>query len=141
MPVIIKHPVNVSSFVQFSVQQGQEGIIGWKKAYVKSNTRSKTAVLVRLLIPSGTMVHIGRGDGLVKSPKLRASQAWVLGFHDLKGNPLPDSTEVVSSTSKSFGYTPGTVAVPHTFDGEDRGTCAGGIHFFLLKDDAIKYRI
>ena len=72
------------------------------------------------------------------SRKCRCSKAKVLGITHLDGS---DSglTEVRSNYSKEFIYCVGeTVEVPD-FDDNRWNECAPGIHFFITREEAVKY--
>ena len=72
------------------------------------------------------------------SRKCRCSKAKVLSITHLDGS---DSglTEVRSNYSKEFVYRVGeTVEVPD-FDENRWNECAAGIHFFITRDEAVKY--
>ena len=72
------------------------------------------------------------------SRKCRCSKAKVLSITHLDGS---DSglTEVRSNYSKEFVYRVGeTVEVPD-FDDNRWNECAAGIHFFITRDEAVKY--
>ena len=72
------------------------------------------------------------------SRKCRCSKAKVLSITHLDGS---DSglTEVRSDYSKEFVYRVGeTVEVPD-FDDNRWNECAAGIHFFITRDEAVKY--
>ena len=73
------------------------------------------------------------------SRKCRCSKAKVLGITHLDGS---DSglTEVRSNYSKEFVYRVGeTVEVPD-FDDNRWNECAPGIHFFVTREEAVKYK-
>ena len=72
------------------------------------------------------------------SRKCRCSKAKVLSITNLDGS---DSglTEVRSNYSKEFVYRVGeTVEVPD-FDDNRWNECAAGIHFFITREEAVKY--
>lgn len=72
------------------------------------------------------------------SRKCRCSKAKVLSITHLDGS---DSglTEIRSDYSKEFVYRVGkTVEVPD-FDDNRWNECAAGIHFFITRDEAVKY--
>ena len=72
------------------------------------------------------------------SRKCRCSKAKVLAITNLDGSES-GLTEVRSNYSKEFIYRVGeTVEVPD-FDDNRWNECAAGIHFFITRDEAVKY--
>ena len=73
------------------------------------------------------------------SRKCRCSKAKVLSITHLDGSDS-GSTEVRSDYSKEFVYCVGeTVEVPD-FDENRWNECAPGIHFFVTREEAVKYK-
>ena len=73
------------------------------------------------------------------SRKCRCSKAKVLGITNLDGS-VSGLTEVRSDYSKEFVYCVGeTVEVPD-FDENRWNECAPGIHFFVTREEAVKYK-
>ena len=72
------------------------------------------------------------------SRKCRCSKAKVLSITHLDGS---DSglTEVRSDYSKAFVYRVGEIAEAPDFDENRWNECAAGIHFFITRDEAVKY--
>ena len=72
------------------------------------------------------------------SRKCRCSKAKVLSITHLDGS---DSglTEVRSDYSKEFVYRVGEIAEVSDFDDDRWNECAAGIHFFITRDEAVKY--
>lgn len=72
------------------------------------------------------------------SRKCRCSKAKVLSITHLDGS---DSglTEVRSNYSKEFVYRVGEVAEVPDFDDNRWNECAAGIHFFITREEAVKY--
>ena len=72
------------------------------------------------------------------SRKCRCSKAKVLSITHLDGS---DSglTEVRSDYSKEFVYRVGEIAEAPDFDENRWNECAAGIHFFITRDEAVKY--
>lgn len=72
------------------------------------------------------------------SRKCRCSKAKVLGITNLDGS-ASDLSEIGSDYNKNFIYRIGeTVEVPD-FDDNRWNECATGIHFFITREEAIKY--
>lgn len=73
------------------------------------------------------------------SRKCRCSKARVLGFENLDGTPVNNVTRVSSNYNYNFIYEIGkTVEVPD-FDTNRWNECAPGIHFFITREEAVKY--
>ena len=72
------------------------------------------------------------------SRKCRCSKAKVLSITHLDGS---DSglTEVRSDYSKEFVYRVGEIAEVSDFDDNRWNECAAGIHFFITREEAVKY--
>ena len=72
------------------------------------------------------------------SRKCRCSKAKVLSITHLDGS---DSglTEVRSNYSKEFVYRVGEIAEVSDFDDDRWNECAAGIHFFITREEAVKY--
>ena len=72
------------------------------------------------------------------SRKCRCSKAKVLSITHLDGS---DSglTEVRSNYSKEFVYRVGEIAEAPDFDENRWNECAPGIHFFVTREEAVKY--
>ena len=72
------------------------------------------------------------------SRKCRCSKAKVLSITHLDGS---DSglTEIRSDYSKEFVYRVGEIAEVSDFDDDRWNECAAGIHFFITRDEAVKY--
>ena len=72
------------------------------------------------------------------SRKCRCSKAKVLSITHLDGS---DSglTEVRSDYSKAFVYRVGEIAEAPDFDENRWNECAAGIHFFITREEAVKY--
>ena len=72
------------------------------------------------------------------SRKCRCNKAKVLSITHLDGS---DSglTEVRSDYSKEFVYRVGEIAEVSDFDDDRWNECAAGIHFFITRDEAVKY--
>ena len=72
------------------------------------------------------------------SRKCRCSKAKVLAITNLDGSESGLS-EVKSNYSKEFVYRVGEVAEVPDFDDNRWNECAAGIHFFITRDEAVKY--
>ena len=72
------------------------------------------------------------------SRKCRCSKAKVLSITHLDGS---DSglTEVRSDYSKEFVYRVGEIAEVSDFDDDRWNKCTAGIHFFITREEAVKY--
>ena len=73
------------------------------------------------------------------SRKCRCSKAKVLGITNLDGS-VSGLSEIGSNYNKNFIYHIGeTVEVPN-FDDNRWNECAPGIHFFITREEAVKYK-
>ena len=78
--------------------------------------------------------------GSATSRKCRCSKAKVLGITNLDGS-VSGLREIGSNYNKNFIYHIGeTVEVPN-FDDNRWNECAPGIHFFITREEAVKYKI
>lgn len=122
--------------------------IGWKKCYaVKSEEaedysdslthrlRSHSPhVIVKILIPDDAK----RSSGF--SRKCRCDKAIVLEIQTVDGDPLNDNIAAYSRYDPSFKYIKGKTVVPKKPFCEDRfEECASGIHFFITREEAVRY--
>ena len=72
------------------------------------------------------------------SRKCRCSKAKVLGITNLDGSES-GLTEVRSNYSKEFVYRVGEIAEAPDFDEIRWNECTTGIHFFISREEAVKY--
>ena len=72
------------------------------------------------------------------SRKCRCSKAKVLSITNLDGSES-GLTEVRSDYSKEFVYCVGEIAEAPGFDENRWNECAAGIHFFVTREEAVKY--
>jgi hypothetical protein len=101
----------------------EEGeIIVWKKCIDG---------LVKLLIPSDA-----EKSCCTNSRKCRASKAKVLQILDFNNNQI---SKAYSHHDSNFIYELGKIVIPDSFDSDFRKECSNGIHFFLIKQEAINY--
>lgn len=104
--------------------------IGWKKALCYGHEK---AVIVKLLIPEDAK----RSSGLGR--KCRCDKAIVLEVQDLDGTRLSDAI-ALSIHDNSFGYIVGRTVTPEKPFNENRfDECASGIHFFVNREEAVRY--
>ena len=73
------------------------------------------------------------------SRKCRCSKAKVLSITNLDGSES-GLTEVRSDYSKEFVYCVGEIAEAPDFDENRWNECAPGIHFFVTREEAVKYK-
>lgn len=108
--------------------------IGWKKALCFSGFKEeRKAVIVKLLIPDDAK----RSSGLGR--KCRCDKAIVLDVQDLDGTSLSD-VNAMSLHNNSFGYIVGQTVTPEKpFDENRFNECASGIHFFVNREEAVRY--
>ena len=104
-------------------------IVGWKKAKAPDGSKC----LVKLMIPSDAERSNATGR------KCRASKAVVLEIQDMGGNPA-GIYEARSCMHPEFIYRVGdTVAPEKPFCADRWEECASGIHFFITRDEAIRF--
>ena len=97
--------------------------IGWKKVEEK--------YLVKLQIPEDAR----RSSATTR--KCRCDKAKVLDITSLDGEEHYD--EVTNNNYKETVYKVGEMVYPDSFDENRWNGCSHGIHFFINKEDAIKY--
>lgn len=107
--------------------------IGWKKAYSTESSEELKSWIVKLEIPNCAK----RSSATTR--KCRASQAFVLDIQDMDGNSYPN-IEVVSSWDNDFTYRVGETVVPNSWDDNRWAECSSGIHFFITREEAVKYK-
>ena len=98
--------------------------IGWKKC---------GKYIVKLRIAEDAM----RSSATTR--KCRCSKAEVIAIENIDGTPS-DETEVASSYDKSFMYRIGETVEVKDFDTDRWKECSAGIHFFITRDEAVKYQ-
>ena len=74
------------------------------------------------------------------SRKCRCSKAKVISFETLDGEPV-DLLKVKSDYDPSFVYKIGETVEVDDFDEDRWNECAAGIHFFITRDEAVKYGV
>ena len=117
----VMYDVNTAFFTLCCPEKG--AFIGFKKACGK---------IIELLIPEDAK----RSSATTR--KCRCSKARVISITEIDGT---DSglTEIRSNYDKYFIYKVGeTVSVPN-FDENRWNECSEGIHFFITRDEAVKY--
>ena len=97
--------------------------IGWKKVREK--------YLVKLQVPEDAR----RTSATTR--KCRCDKAMVLDITSLDGEEHYD--EVTNNNYKETVYKVGEMVYPDSFDENRWNECSNGIHFFVNKEDAIKY--
>lgn len=118
---------------QIPIHCPEEGeFIGFKKAYLKTNSCiAYLQVLVKLKIPADAK----RSSGI--SNKCRCNKAEVLEITDCVGNE--SYLKAYSGYDPNFKYEVGKIVEVEDFNDNRWNECSTGIHFFLTKDEAIKY--
>lgn len=106
----------------------------FKKVYTKGfNGYRGEERIVEMEIPA----KASRNQELVDEFKCRASEAKVLSITDLNGNIVKD--RVYSGHDMSFEYEVGAVVKPKNGFSTIKNACAGGIHFFMTRPQAVNY--
>ena len=107
----------------YPLQCPEEGaFIGWKKAH---NQIVKLEICADALRSSAT------------SRKCRCSSAKVLAIENIDGSKYGDV--ITSNYDPSFLYKVGEIVKVENFDANRWNECAPGIHFFLTREEAVKY--
>ncbi len=116
-----------------SIACPEEGsFIGFKVGLMYNAEDLLTFVLIKLEIPADAKRSSGTGK------KCRCSKATVLDITDLSSNEQ-HIEKAVSLYSKAFEYKVGETVHVDDFDDNRWDECSAGIHFFMSKDDAIRY--
>lgn len=97
--------------------------IGWKKC--------RDNLIVKLLIPEDARRLSGTGR------KCRCDKANVLEIQNLDGSPA--GTIAYSTQDLIFAYVVGQTVTPDSFFDDRWQECGGGIHFFITRDEAVRY--
>lgn len=102
--------------------------VGWKKAKCKRGD-----IIVKLEIPEDAKRSSATGT------KCRCDKAKVLGFYDMDRKAVSSDMDVRSKYDKEFKYRIGEIVSVINFDDDRYNECAPGIHFFIDREEAIKY--
>ena len=124
----------------------KEPLVGYKKVY---GAKSLLPVIVKLLIPAGAFVRLESKSFWEEMPtkhnhqKMRASSAKVTSMTNQYSESKFRGSKVIpkcqqNTRGRTINYRVGKVARPHWFDRSDT-QCAGGIHFFTNREDALSY--
>lgn len=117
----VKYNENTAFFALCCPEEGS--FIGFKKAGGK---------IIKLLIPEDSK----RSSATTR--KCRCSKAKVLSITEIDGS---DSgiTEICSDLDERFIYKVGETVSVSDFDENRWNECSTGIHFFITRDEAVKY--
>lgn len=127
-------PKNMPYIPMVCPEEGE--FIGWKKCYYDiDDVGSIRPCIVKLKIPA----HARRSSSLGR--KCRASEAIVLAIQDKNGKDLGNNIEAFSEYDQRFKYHVGETVKPRLapFDSDRWRECASGIHFFLNRQEAVRY--
>lgn len=125
---------NIPEIIQHQICPPYGSFIGWKKVRQKDGQ----LFLLKLEIPEDAQ----RSSATTR--KCRCSKAKVLGiykpFTPLEQLPL---TKIMHNSyfnnDINFVYEVGKLAIPDSFDENERNECSNGIHFFMTPEEAIEY--
>lgn len=119
----------IDNVVGLNNQCPKEGsFIGWKKCY----GNDKKTYIVKLEIPDDAKRSSSTGI------KCRCDKAKVLEIQNIDGTKANVDT-VYSGYDKNFAYKIGEIVEVPDFDERCWVECTSGIHFFMNKENAIKY--
>jgi hypothetical protein len=108
----------------FAMACPEEGaFVGFKKAH---------GYIVKLLVPDDAK----RTSATTR--KCRCSKAEVISITNADGSDA-DRTSIPSDHDSAFVYTIGEVVEVEDFDENRWNECAPGIHFFITRDEAVRY--
>lgn len=127
-------PKNMPYIPMVCPEEGE--FIAWKKCYYDiDDVGSIRPCIVKLKIPA----HARRSSSLGR--KCRASEAIVLAIQDKNGKDLGNNIEAFSEYDQHFKYHVGETVKPRLapFDSDRWRGCASGIHFFINRQEAIRY--
>ncbi len=105
--------------------------IGWKKAL--SDLAPNRKVIVKLEIPEDAKRSSSTGR------KCRCDKAKVLEIQHLDENEKCDITEAYAQRKNDFKYTVGETVSVDDFEEDRFIECAPGIHFFINREEAVRY--
>lgn len=117
----VKYNENTAFFALCCPEEGS--FIGFKKAGGK---------IIKLLIPEDSK----RSSATTR--KCRCSKAKVLSITEIDGSDR-GITEVCSDLDERFIYKVGETVSVSDFDENRWNECSTGIHFFITRDEAVKY--
>ena len=100
--------------------------IGWKKC---------GKYIVKLRITEDAM------RSSATSRKCRCSRAEVLAIENMDGTPSEETEVTSSSYDESFVYRVGETVEVKDFDTDRWKECSTGIHFFITRDEAVRYDV
>lgn len=135
-------PENMPYIPMVCPEEGE--FIAWKKCYYLVRASLKDdgftcfdtkGCIVKLKIPA----HALRSSSFGR--KCRASEAIVLAIQDIHGKDLGAGIEAFSCYDGQFKYHVGETVKPHRapFDPDRWRECASGIHFFINRQEAVRY--
>ena len=117
---------NVKNLPDISMSCPATGsFIGWKKALGD--------FIIKLEIPEDA-----KRSSAIGSRKCRCNKAKVLSIEHLDGTPA-EVTSVHSRYETEFIYTLGETVEEELFDENRFRECSTGIHFFMTREEAVKY--
>lgn len=109
----------------------EDSFIGWKKCK-KFNSGVEEEVLVKLQIPAGAK----RSSATTR--KCRCNKASVIGIYNLDGTKA-SVKRAYSDFDSDFIYEVGKTVEVTNFDEDRWAGCAPGIHFFMNREEAVRY--
>jgi hypothetical protein len=101
--------------------------IGWKKV--------RGGMIVKLLIPKDAKRSSSFGR------KCRCNKAVVLSIEYIDGTPAKENYVAYSIADPNFTYRVGETVSVSNFRKDRTKECAPGIHFFITREEAVKYGV
>ena len=128
-------PKNMPYIPMVCPEEGE--FIAWKKCYysIDGTEDMIKGCIVKLKIPANAL----RSSALGR--KCRASEAIVLAIQDIRGKDLGVGIEAFSEYDQDFKYRVGETVKPRLapFDRDRWRECSAGIHFFINRQEAVRY--
>lgn len=123
----VKYNESTAFFALVCPKEGD--FIAWKKIIDYNNDEE---VIVKLRVPS----EAKRSSATTR--KCRCEYAEVLELQNLDGTPYKDD-KVVNDNYVETIYKVGEIVRPDFWDGNRWNECSNGIHFFMTRDEAVRY--
>ena len=117
----VKYDVTTAFFALTCPEEG--GFVAWKKV---------SGVIAKLRVPA----EARRSSATTR--KCRCEYAEVLALQNIDGTPY-EKDEVVNYNYSTTIYKVGEIVRPDSWDEDRWNECSHGIHFFITRDEAMRY--